>query len=181
MEPHRGRICRRSGRGMKRSDVFTAAMRSRIMRAVRTRGTDPEERLAAALSELGLRFTQHDATLPGTPDFLFSSRRLAVFVDGDFWHGRTWFARGEAPVANRAFWVRKFEINRRRDRRVDKALRRLGWGVLHLWGSEVRRAADQAAARILRRLERDGRGAPRPPKRTRGAKDFSRSTRPPIP
>lgn len=144
---------RRSSVGATTKDMFTVEVRSAIMRAVRTRGTDPEERLAAALTALGLSFKRHDQKLPGTPDFLFVRQRLAVFVDGDFWHGRTWFARGEAPVGNRAFWIRKFESNRRRDRRVDRALRQLGWAVVHLWGTDVRRAPDRAAARIVRRLE----------------------------
>jgi len=139
-------------RRLKSKDMFTVADRSRIMRAVRSRGTDPEERLAATLNALGLRFRRHDSKLPGTPDFVFVLHRVAVFVDGDFWHGRAWFARGEAPVGNREFWIRKFEMNRRRDRRVDRALRRLGWGVVHLWGSDIRRAPDRAAARIAHRL-----------------------------
>jgi DNA mismatch endonuclease (patch repair protein) len=79
---------------------------------------------------------------------------LAVFVDGDFWHGRAWFERGEAPATNSEFWIRKFEINYRRDRAVDRQLRKDGWSVLRLWGSEVRKAPNNAVSRVRARLRR---------------------------
>lgn len=140
-------------------DMFDRKTRSRIMRAVRTAATDPEERLAFALKAIGLRFRRNDQRTFGRPDFVFLKHRLALFVDGDFWHGRSWFEKRAAPSTNSDFWVRKFERNRARDRVVDRTLRRTGWSVLRLWGSDVRRAPTASAARTRARLNRLARDA----------------------
>ena len=145
------------------ADVFDKETRSRVMRAVRTAETEPENRLATALRALGLRFRRNDAQILGTPDFAFQKARLVVFVDGDFWHGRPWLQDGVAPATNAEFWIGKFEGNRRRDRLVDRKLRRDGWSVLRLWGSDVTRNAEASAQRVrarLRRLARSGRPFP---------------------
>lgn len=134
------------------------------MAAVRTAATDPEERLAAALKAIGLRFRRNDPHVFGKPDFAFRRIRLALFVDGDFWHGRAWFESGAAPATNPDFWIGKFERNRARDRLVDRALRAKGWSVLRLWGSEIRKAPSASAGRVrarIRRLARESRPNPR--------------------
>lgn len=144
-------------------DTFDSQTRSRIMKAVRTAATEPEERLATALVKLGLRFRRNDARVFGKPDLSFGRSRLAVFVDGDFWHGRAWFENGAAPATNVSFWIGKFERNRARDRLVDRTLRRQGWSVLRLWGSDVKKAPHVCAQRVqarLRRLTRTGRPFP---------------------
>lgn len=131
------------------------------MKRVRRTRTYDEELLYKSLRKLGVRVKRNLGSLPGSPDFVVEAGRLVVFVDGDFWHGRAWFASRTAPKANRRFWVERFESNRRRDRRVDRRLRALGWGVMRIWGSDVRRDADKAAARVVRRLSSPGRGAGR--------------------
>ena len=134
-------------------DMFDKETRSRIMRAVRTAETEPEERLALALKAVGLRFRRNDRKIFGTPDFAFRRARLAVFVDGDFWHGRAWFEDAMAPATNAQFWIGKFERNRLRDRRVNRELKRRGWSVLRLWASEVRKRPLASAAKIRARLQ----------------------------
>jgi len=136
------------------ADMFDKKTRSRIMRAVRTARTEPEDRLAVALKGLGLRFRRNDLNLFGTPDFAFRQARLVVFVDGDFWHGRAWFQGGAAPATNADFWIGKFERNRRRDRLVDRKLKRGGWSVLRLWASSVRKNPVASAAKVRARLQR---------------------------
>ncbi len=143
------------------TDVFDKRTRARIMRAVRTAETEPEELLAVALRAAGLRFRRNDKAVFGVPDFVFRKTKLAVFVDGDFWHGRAWFKSGAAPATNSAFWISKFERNRRRDRLVNRELKRTGWTVLRLWASEVRKNSALSAARVLTRLQRT-------PTRTKG-------------
>lgn len=145
------------------ADRFDKKTRSRVMQAVRVAGTEPEERLDIGLRAMRLRFRRNDARVFGKPDFSFPNARLAVFVDGDFWHGREWFESHVAPATNVEFWVGKFERNRRRDRLVDNTLRKSGWSVLRLWGSDVRKAPVESARRVwarLRRLERAGRPFP---------------------
>lgn len=134
------------------------------MRAVRTAETEPEQALAVALKALRLRFRRNDPRVFGKPDFVFRPDRLAVFVDGDFWHGRAWFEDGAAPATNPEFWIGKFERNRRRDRVVDRELRRSGWSVLRFWASEVRRAPAASAEKVRVRLRRRRRSGPPFPK-----------------
>jgi DNA mismatch endonuclease (patch repair protein) len=142
------------------ADVFDKEARRRIMQRVRTARTEPEECLAVALKTFGLHFRRNDHGVFGVPDFSFRRPRLAVFVDGDFWHGRSWFEAGAAPATNPRFWIAKFERNRERDRLVDLTLRKNGWSVLRLWGSEIRMApmpsAKKVRARLLRLARRDG-------------------------
>lgn len=124
------------------------------MRAVRTRRTEFEDRLSVALKQSGLRFRRNDRRVFGTPDFLFKDLRLALFVDGDFWHGRAWFDKGIAPATNALFWIKKFERNRDRDRVVDQKLRHNGWSVMRVWGTDVRKNALEVAGRVRTRLRR---------------------------
>lgn len=93
--------------------------------------TGPELALRRALHAAGLRFRVHDRRLPGTPDIVFPRARLAVFVDGCFWHGCP--AHGVLPKNNRDWWEQKLTGNRERDLRKDGALEKAGWVPLHLW------------------------------------------------
>jgi DNA mismatch endonuclease (patch repair protein) len=136
------------------ADMFDKETRSRIMRSVRTAETEPEEVLALALKAVGLRFRRNDRKIFGTPDFAFRRGRLAVFVDGDFWHGRAWFSDAIAPATNPQFWIGKFERNRLRDKRVNRELKRRGWAVLRLWASDVRKRPFASAAKVRARLQR---------------------------
>jgi len=115
----------------------TTPERSRIMSRVRSRDTEPELALRSAMHRAGLRFRLHRRSLPGTPDAVLPRARVAVFVDGDFWHGRLWFERRKAPRANRPFWLAKFRRNRARDRRVDRELLAMGWTPFRVWAGDV--------------------------------------------
>lgn len=130
-------------------DNLTTDQRRRCMQAVRTRDTDLERRMAAALRAKGLRWGGHTAKLPGRPDFVFSAARVAVFIDGDFWHGYRFPAwREKIP----AFWQLKIEGNRRRDTTVRRKLRRAGWTVIRVWGHQILRDVSKPAARIHGRV-----------------------------
>src|SRR5439155_23515072 len=101
---------------------------SKVMRANRREGGRAERLLAEALRNRGIRFESHVTNLPGCPDIVLAPQRVAVFCDGDFWHGRRWTKlRGQLlGRANAAYWVAKIGENRRRDRRQTLALRTLG-------------------------------------------------------
>lgn len=116
--------------------------RSEQMARVRSRDTSPEVALRRELWHGGWRYRTHVA-LPGTPDLVFHRRRVAVFVDGCFWHGCPEHYR--APAANAEFWVAKVERNSRRDARVDAALAAAGWRVVRVWEHEVRDGSAVAA------------------------------------
>src|SRR2546429_9412785 len=118
------------------AERITLAQRSAVMRAVKGAGTGAEAAFAAL--GLGYRFREQARELPGTPDFVHDRLRVAIFVDGDFWHGRWWFERRAAPEGNREYWISKFERNRARDRAADCLLRRRGWAVVRVWESDLR-------------------------------------------
>lgn len=128
---------------------------SRIMRSVRSKDTKPELALRRAVHARGGRFRLHAADVPGHPDMVVRSRKVAVFIDGDLWHGNPdeWRRRGRAGLAdlfpNRtAWWVEKIERNMQRDREVDRQLGERGWRVLRIWASDVMADPD-AAARVV--------------------------------
>jgi DNA mismatch endonuclease (patch repair protein) len=88
--------------------------------------------------------------LYGRPDFVFPAARLAVFVDGCFWHGCP--KHYTQPANNRVFWQRKLEANRARDRQVNRELKRLGWRVLRIWEHDLRQPNRRCMARLRRRI-----------------------------
>lgn len=122
------------------------AMTSRIMAAVRSRDTKPEVSLRCALHARGIRYRLHPRDVVGCPDLVNRSRKVAVFVDGDFWHANPaeWRRRGFAsmeaqfPSPKRAEWVSKLRRNVERDAEVNAALASDGWHVIRVWESEVR-------------------------------------------
>lgn len=107
---------------------------SRQMRSMPRRNTKPEVALRRELHRLGLRYILKGHPLPGSPDVLFTRRRIAVFVDGCFWHRCP--QHGAQPKANADWWARKLAGNVDRDRRVDDQLAVLGWKVVRVWEHE---------------------------------------------
>jgi|KBSSwiStaDraftv2_1062776.scaffolds.fasta_scaffold499693_2 DNA mismatch endonuclease (patch repair protein) len=138
-------------------DVLSKAKRSALMARMRPTNTVAERIAFDLLSAHGLSFAKHDKTLPGRPDIVFHRCRLAVFIDGDFWHGRR-FEQWKEKLS--PFWLEKISTNMRRDRRVDRRLWTSGWSVLHLWSKDVERDPERAIARVLRvhskRLAKEG-------------------------
>ncbi|HSW20457.1 MAG TPA: very short patch repair endonuclease [Ramlibacter sp.] len=131
-----------------------AELRSRTMRAIRSQGNrSTEVRLAAILRRAGLRGWRRHLPLAGTPDFAWPARKVALFVDGCFWHGCPVCQRS-SPATNAAYWQAKIARNMRRDRRVARALRAQGWAVIRVWehalGGEAR-----LLARVRRALSRN--------------------------
>jgi DNA mismatch endonuclease, patch repair protein len=113
-------------------DKVSAAVRSKMMAAVRGKNTGPEHAVRKALFAAGYRFRIHRRDLPGTPDIVLPRYRMAVFVHGCFWHGHD-CKRGQRPSSNVAFWDRKLDENAGRDRRDLAALRAAGWNAVVIW------------------------------------------------
>ncbi|MCC6819907.1 MAG: very short patch repair endonuclease [Verrucomicrobiota bacterium] len=130
------------------SDVFTKAKRSEVMSRIRGRGNkDTELALARLFRRHKITGWRRNQAVFGKPDFVFPKLRLAIFVDGCFWHGCPKHAT--KPKNNRAFWQRKFSANMKRDALVTRTLRRTGWRVLRVWEHELKRKNE---ARLARRL-----------------------------
>lgn len=135
-------------------DTLEKNARSELMGRVKSKGTSPELALRKAARELGLSPSRDAGGLPGTPDMAFRSAKVAVFVDGCFWHGCPLHAR--APSGENAeYWRSKIASNRTRDAEVDERLRELGWLPLRLWEHELSTpgAASDAAARVAAAVE----------------------------
>lgn len=119
----------------------TPEQRSRTMRAVRSRDTGPEMRVRRALHAAGLRYRLHDAALPGKPDLVFSSRHVALFVHGCFWHQHGGCKAATRPQSHLDYWTRKLNRNVERDARQRAELEALGWTVKIIWECETRSPA----------------------------------------
>lgn len=115
------------------------------MRAVHSRDTRPEMVVRRFLHALGLRFRLHDKRLPGTPDLVFASRRVALFVHGCFWHQHPGCPAAARPASHTDYWNRKLAGNIARDARQQAALRALGWTAIVIWECETRDACKLAA------------------------------------
>jgi DNA mismatch endonuclease (patch repair protein) len=128
--------------------VSTAS--SQAKRNNRSRDTTHEVMLRRALWRMGLRYRKNASNLPGKPDIIFPAARVAVFCDGDFWHGRNWqsLRKKLRRGTNSRYWVAKIESNRARDRRVTTLLRGAGWHVVRFWETTVRRDPVAAAHRV---------------------------------
>jgi DNA mismatch endonuclease (patch repair protein) len=126
-------------------DVLTPAQRSLCMSRIRGKDTKPERILRTALWSLGLRYRLHHA-LPGRPDVVFPMQRIAIFVDGCFWHGCP--QHGAQPKTNSDFWKEKLRRNAERDGKVSAALEAEGWTVLRFWEHEIKEDASKVVERI---------------------------------
>ena len=131
--------------------MFTKAKRSDVMSRIRGRGNKATElALAGLFRAAGLTGWRRHRPVFGKPDFIFPRARVAVFVDGCFWHGCP--RHGTKPGNNAAFWRRKFAANQARDRLVTRTLRGRGWRVVRVWEHELR-SPNRVLARIRKALE----------------------------
>lgn len=131
--------------GEQVADNLTSAQRSYCMSRVRVTGTDIERAVIDAVRRRGWRFDTQAQDLPGKPDLIFRQLKVAVFVDGDFWHGYR-FPLWRDSLSE--FWQKKIEKNRRRDQKSFAKLRREGWIVLRVWQHQVHRDMGKVMARI---------------------------------
>lgn len=126
------------------TDTVDPATRSRMMAGIRGRNTKPEVKVRKALHALGFRFARNSKGLPGRPDLVLPRWKVAVFVNGCFWH---WHGchLSRIPASNAEFWLAKLTGNRARDVRVVSQLLGNGWRVLTVWECSLRGSAGGAA------------------------------------
>ena len=134
-------------------DVFTPEKRSEVMSAIRSSGTKPELAVESIVRQALPRWKIecHPALVAGRPDIYVPSLRLAIFVEGCFWHSCP--VHGRTPRANLGYWEAKLRSNVARDRRLARTLRRQGIGVWHIWEHSLRKSCLATTdARLSRRL-----------------------------
>lgn len=118
--------------------LLDPSKRSALMASIRSKNTRPEMIAFLELRRRGVRFQRHYNNAPGKPDIAKPRKKIAVFVDGDFWHGRE-LARVATKYGEESSWVVKLRRNIERDHQQDELLRSRGWIVLRVWESDIRR------------------------------------------
>jgi DNA mismatch endonuclease, patch repair protein len=128
-------------------DIMSPYTRSRLMARIKSVNTGPERIIYARLQRLGFYFARHALDLPGRPDIVLRRLKLAIFIDGDFWHG--WrFSLWKHKLSEK--WCTKILANRARDVKNFRKLRNLGWKIIRIWEHEVERQPDKCIERILK-------------------------------
>ena len=131
-----------------RSYDSTPETRKRMSKVKLKNGT-AEQILAKKLWHMGYRYRKNDKRLPGSPDIAISRHRIAIFVDGEFWHGKDWETRKPRLKSNREYWIEKIEENIARDIRVDRQLREIDWIPIHFWSKDVLKDTESCVSDIL--------------------------------
>ena len=134
---------------MGKKDRFTKEKRSEIMAKIKSKNTDIEVIFKKFLRKKGIRYL--NKKLPGSPDVVLRDLKIAIFCDGDFWHGRKY--KVIRPGLN-DYWRKKIENNMKRDRRVDGFLKEKGWKGLRFWGQDILKEPEKCLAKVRKEMAR---------------------------
>ena len=135
--------------GEHRGDIMSQEKRSKVMSRIKGKNTKPERIIFSILEERGVSFLKHFRDLPGQPDIVFKRAKVAVFIDGDFWHG--WrFPLWKHKLSDT--WRKKIATTRERDQRNFSKLKKMGWKVIRIWEHSVERTPEDCVERILKAL-----------------------------
>lgn len=125
-------------------DDMTPAQRRKNMQNIRSKDTAIEVKLRKALWKSGIRYRKNYDRLPGKPDIAITKYRIAIFCDGEFFHGKDWDQLKEKLIKsnNSEYWLKKIARNIDRDREVDSLIKSMGWIVLRFWGKDIKQDID---------------------------------------
>ncbi len=135
------------------ADIFSKKKRSEIMSKIRS--SSELERafiklIARTVRGTGYKYRRNYKSVIGHPDMAFPANKVAIFIDGDFWHGYNFDARkSKLP---KKYWIPKIERNIRRDKEVNKQLKKSGWRVIRIWEHQVKKNPDKVATKVLKKL-----------------------------
>jgi len=130
--------------------------RRETMSKIRSRDTSIEVSLRKALWRAGIRYRKNYSKLPGTPDIAITKHRVAVFCDGEFWHGKDWEKRKSSIKSNREYWIKKIERNISRDIETGAKLKNQEWTVIRFWGKEILKDPDGCVDEIKEIIFQNG-------------------------
>lgn len=131
-------------------DNLTPEQRRKNMQRIRSTGTKPERIVIKELEKHNLNFIKYDKSIIGKPDIVFPEKKVAVFVDSDFWHGHP--KRFVMPKTNVEYWKEKIARNKKRDRKVNQELKKTGWVVLRIWEYDIKHNLNRSINKILKKL-----------------------------
>lgn len=135
-------------------DKLTNEQRRKNMRAVKSKGSKIEVRLAKSLWEKGFRYRKNDKIVFGKPDLTFKKLKIAIFCDSEFWHGKNWDKKKHEHKSNIEFWHKKIERNIQRDKEVNEQLLKDGWKVLRFWGKDIEKNIDFCILKITNEVKK---------------------------
>jgi DNA mismatch endonuclease (patch repair protein) len=131
----------------------TTQERSALMGRIKSTNTTPEIKLRKYLWKLGYRYRKNYSAINGKPDIVFIKKKVAIFIDGEFWHGYLWDSKKEKIKNNKKYWVKKIEGNIRRDLMNNNELRKHGWRILRFWEHEIKNDIEYCASLVISLLE----------------------------
>ena len=137
---------------MKHQKLPTTPEISKRMANVHLKAGKAEVRLAKELWKEGLRYRKNYKKLPGSPDIAILKYHIAVFVDGEFWHGKDWDQKKIRLKSNKEYWKEKIEENIARDKRNDLLLSEIGWKPIHFWEKDVNKNLESCIVLILKNI-----------------------------
>ena len=120
-------------------DVLTPEQRHKCMSRIKSKDTSIEVLLRKALWREGIRYRKNLKTLLGKPDIAITKHKIAVFCDGELWHGKDWGEKKDTIKSNRDFWIPKIEKNMAKDSVSEKKLENMGWVILRFWGRDIQK------------------------------------------
>ncbi|WP_423188413.1 very short patch repair endonuclease [Alkalibacterium sp. f15] len=138
---------------MKHRNLETTPEISKRMSNVRLKEGKAETLLAKSLWHLGVRYRKNYKKLPGSPDIAITKYKIAIFIDGEFWHGKDWEYKKNRLKKNKDYWVEKIEENMDRDKRNDELLIDKGWLPIHFWEKEVLKDTEYCISKIISFIE----------------------------
>ena len=130
-------------------DVLTPELRTKNMRAIRSKNTKMELLLAKSLWAKGVRYRKNDKSVFGKPDLTIKKFKIAIFVDSEYFHGKDWDTDKYLIKSNREFWWKKIEENQKRDQTVNSFLVDKEWKVLRFWSQEIRKNLNLCTDKII--------------------------------
>lgn len=133
-------------------DNLTKEQRRKNMQHIRSTGTTPERTVMKALKKKKIYFAAHVSKIIGKPDIVFRRKRVAIFIDSDFWHGHP--KRYIKPKSNLSYWKKKIEANRKRDKLVNSELKSMGWTIIRLWEYDIKHNFEKSFQKILDVIEK---------------------------
>ncbi len=134
-------------------DNHTPEQRRKNMQAVKNKDSKIELMLRKELWARGLHYRKNDKTVFGHPDLTFKGKKIAVFVDSEFWHGFDWENRKSDFKSHQEFWIPKIERNMQRDTEVNEKLKSKGWTVIRFWGKDIKADVSACADRVERAVK----------------------------
>ncbi|MDP7475227.1 MAG: very short patch repair endonuclease [Candidatus Marinimicrobia bacterium] len=134
-------------------DRHTKEQRSNNMKAVKNKDSKLEKILRRELWARGYKYRKNYSKIIGKPDIAFVGKKIAVFADSEFWHGKNWNEKKQEIKSNRDFWYKKIERNIKRDKEVNKELKQNGWKVIRFWGQEIIKDVDVCVSKVEKILK----------------------------